>query len=65
MLKTVVLEQENIDRALKRYKKKCSSIKLVRAIRKRRYFEKKSVKRKKEVQKAVHRDQYKLEHGIA
>ncbi len=52
MLIIDVKESESIDRALKRYKRKHQSVKLMRQLRNRKYFTKPSVKRRAEVLKA-------------
>lgn len=51
-----VKEGENIDRALKRYKRKFRDIGLMRELRNRREFTKPSVKRRTEVLKAKYKD---------
>lgn len=56
-----VKDNESIDRALKRYKRKHRNIGLIRELRRRQQFTKPSVKRRKEVLKAV----YKQEKEIA
>jgi small subunit ribosomal protein S21 len=48
---------ENIDRMLRRYKRKHRDIKLRRELRDRKQFEKPSDIRRKEVLKAIYRDQ--------
>ena len=57
MLIIDVKETESIDRALKRYKRKHQSIKLMRQLRKRKYFTKPSVTRRAEVMKAEYINQ--------
>jgi small subunit ribosomal protein S21 len=52
MLIIKVKEGESIERALKRYKRKHRNIKVVNEIRERKHFTKKSVRRRKEIQKA-------------
>ncbi len=47
-----VKDNESIDRALKRYKRKHRNIGLIRELRRRKQFTKPSVKRRKEVLKA-------------
>lgn len=47
-----VKDGENIDRALKRYKRKHRNVKLMHNLRENKHFTKKSVKRRREVQKA-------------
>lgn len=52
MLIIPVKEGENIDRALKRFKRKFDKTGVMRQLRTRQQFSKKSVERRKEVQKA-------------
>lgn len=52
MLIIPVKEGENIDRALKRFKRKFDKTGAMRQLRTRQQFTKKSVQRRKEVQKA-------------
>ncbi|HKK11329.1 MAG TPA: 30S ribosomal protein S21 [Flavobacteriaceae bacterium] len=52
MIKIEVKEGENIERALKRYKRKHRNVKVMQQIRENQFFTKKSVKRRKTVQKA-------------
>ncbi|MCO4822945.1 MAG: 30S ribosomal protein S21 [Flavobacteriaceae bacterium] len=54
MLKIIIKEGENIDRALKRYKRKHRNIKVMQNLRERQFFTKPSVKRRREVQKAAY-----------
>ncbi|MFT4660338.1 MAG: small subunit ribosomal protein S21 [Patiriisocius sp.] len=54
MLIIPVKEGENIERALKRYKKKYNSTKVVRHLRARQQFTKPSVLRREEVKKATY-----------
>lgn len=62
MLIIDVKETESIDRALKRYKRKHQSVKLMRQLRKRKYFVKPSVERRAEVMKAEYINQkYRLD----
>lgn len=51
-----VKEGESIDRALKRYKRKHRNIKLRDELRDRKYFTKKSVKRRTEIQNTIYRE---------
>lgn len=55
MLIINVREGENIDRALKRYKRKSINTRVIRELRQRREFTKPSVKRRKEKLKAEYR----------
>ena len=54
MLIVPIKEGENIERALKRYKKKFDRTGRMRAVRARREFEKPSVSRRKEIKKAIY-----------
>ena len=55
MLIINVREGENIDRALKRYKRKSINTRVIRELRNRREFTKPSVLRRKEKLKAAYR----------
>ena len=52
MLKIIVKDGENIERALKRYKRKHRNIKVMQNLRDGQFFTKPSVKRRREIQKA-------------
>lgn len=52
MIKIEIKEGEHIDRALKRYKRKHRNVQLMKNIRANEFFTKKSVKRRKIIQKA-------------
>ena len=52
MLKIIIKEGENIERALKRYKRKHRNIKVRQHLREAQFFTKPSVKRRREIQKA-------------
>jgi len=52
MLIIKIKEGESIERALKRYKRKHRNVKIVNEIRERKQYLKKSVIRRKEIQKA-------------
>ena len=56
MLIIEVKEGENIDRALKRYKRKFNETGMMKQLRKRREFTKPSVKRRNEVLKAKYKE---------
>lgn len=56
MIVIEVKEGENIDRALKRYKRKFRDIGVMRELRNRREFTKPSVKRRTEVLKAKYKE---------
>ena len=52
MLRIEIKEGENVERALKRYKRKHRNVKVMQNLRDKQYFTKPSVRRRKEVQKA-------------
>lgn len=53
---------ENIDKALKKYKKKFEKAKILNQLRDRKHFTKKSVTRRKQVLGAAYRQQ--IESGV-
>ncbi len=55
MLIIHVKEEESIDRALKRYKRKFQSVGLIKQLRKRKHFVKPSVERRNQVLSAAYR----------
>ena len=55
-----VKKGDRIDKYLKKYKKKFDQTKILKEVRKRLHFVKKSVKRRNEVLKAVSIQKYKL-----
>lgn len=57
MLIINVKDDESIDRALKRYKKKFQSVGLIKELRRRKHFTKPSVVRRNEVLSAAYRQQ--------
>ncbi len=54
MLVIEIKENENIDKALKRFKKKFEKTQVLKELRRRQAFEKPSVARREEVKKAVY-----------
>jgi len=58
MLVINVKEDESIDRALKRYKRKVQATRLIKELRKRQHFTKPSVKRRQELLNAIYRQKY-------
>ena len=52
MIKIEIKEGENIERALKRYKRKHRNVKVMQNIRDNQFYTKKSIKRRREIQKA-------------
>ena len=55
MLIVKLKKGENINRALKRFKVKFRNTQVIKQIRERQYFEKKSVKRRREVMNAIYK----------
>ena len=64
MIKIEIKEGENIERALKRYKRKHRNVQVMQNIRANQYFTKKSVKRRQELQKASYIQSLKVSHDI-
>jgi ribosomal protein S21 len=54
MIIVPIKEGENIERALKKFKRKFEKTGTVRELRSRKTFEKKSVKRRDEIKKAIY-----------
>jgi len=52
MIKILVKDGESIERALKRYKRKHRNVKIMQQLRENQQFTKKSVQRRREIQKA-------------
>ncbi|RAJ14666.1 MULTISPECIES: 30S ribosomal protein S21 [Olleya] len=52
MLRIEIKEGENIERALKRYKRKHRNVKVMQNLREKQYFTKPSVSRRRQIQKA-------------
>ncbi len=61
MIVVSVKENESIDRALKRFKKKFDSTGVIKELRARTYFEKPSVGRRYEKIRAAYRQQMQLQ----
>ena len=57
MLIINVKEEESIDRALKRYKRKMRNTKIIKELRKRKTYEKPSVRRRNEILGAKYRQE--------
>lgn len=55
MIAIQVKENESIDKALKRFKKKFEKTGVLKKIRSRAFFEKKSVSRRREILRAAYR----------
>lgn len=58
MLRIVVKEGENIDRALKRYKRKFKNVRQIQELRSRKHYSKKSVLRREEIKKAQYKQKF-------
>ena len=56
MLIINVKEEESIDRALKRYKRKFQSTKMIKELRKRKHFLKPSVQKRDQLLSAAYRE---------
>lgn len=54
MIIVPIKEGENIERALKKFKRKFEKTGIVRELRSRKTFEKKSVRRRDEIKKAIY-----------
>ena len=50
-----VKDEESIDRALKRYKRKHRDVRVIKELRRRKYFTKKSVERREQIMNAEYR----------
>lgn len=57
-----VKENESIDKALKRFKKKFEKTGVLKELRARTSFEKPSVRRRNQIIRAVYREQQRLNH---
>lgn len=58
MLRIVVKEGENIDRALKRYKRKFKNVRQMQELRSRKHYSKKSVLRREAIKKAQYKQKF-------
>ncbi|MDX1279436.1 30S ribosomal protein S21 [Oceanihabitans sediminis] len=54
MLRIEIKEGENIERALKRYKRKHRNVKVMQNLRENQFFTKPSVKRRRQLSKAAY-----------
>lgn len=59
-----VKDNENLDKALKKYKKKYEKIGIMKELRSRQAFEKPSVTRRMEIRKAAYRSFVQHQEGI-
>lgn len=64
MLIIEVKDSENIDRALKRYKRKVQQTKILREVRNRKEFRKPSVERRTQILKAVYKEKKGRDLGL-
>lgn len=62
MLIITAKEKENIDRMIKRYKKKVEKVGLIKEVRKRIEYKKPSKRRREEISKAIYRERFKREN---
>jgi len=60
----VKVHKNNIERALKQYKSKIIKTHQMRELNDRKVFEKKSVKRRREIKKAIYNEKRKRENEI-
>lgn len=65
MLIVDVKDNETIDKALKRYKRKYQRAQVIQELRRRQHFTKPSVKRRNELLKAQYKQQKQEEEGEA
>lgn len=63
MLKIEIKEGENIDRALKRYKRKYRRTKVLDEIKNREHYVKQSTQRRETIKKAEYRQKYELKNA--
>jgi small subunit ribosomal protein S21 len=62
MLKVKVKDGENIEKALRQFKKKCNETKLVKQLRDRKEYVKPSVERRKNKLDAIYKNKKRLEN---
>lgn len=63
MLIVQVKDGKSIDKALKRYKKKFEKAQILKILREKQFFEKKSVKRRQQILRAIHREKLKQQES--
>ncbi len=63
MLRIEVKEGENIDKALKRYKRKYRNVKQLQELRERSYYTKKSSQKREQLKKAQYKEKYLRENS--
>lgn len=64
MLRIEIKEGENIERALKRYKRKHRNVKVMQNLRDGQYYTKPSVKRRRTIQKAEYIQQLRDQEDV-
>ena len=62
MIRIKVGKKENIDKALKRFKKKFRNTKVIKELKERQKFEKKSDKRRNQIQQAKYNNLKRLDN---
>lgn len=62
-MKIEIKEGENIDRALKRYKRKYRRTKVLEQIKERKHYIKQSTRLREAIKKAEYRQKYELENA--
>jgi len=63
MLKIEVKQDENIDKALKRYKRKYRRTKVLDKVKRKQHYVKPSKQRREALQKAEYRQKYELDNA--
>lgn len=58
MIKIIVKDGENIDKAIKRYRRKFQKTQILQQIRNRKEYKKPSVQKKEQLEKAKYREAY-------
>ncbi len=61
IIEIIVKEDDPIEKAIRRYKKKYDQLKIMQEIRKRMYHMTKAEKRREEIKRAIHRQKKMLE----
>lgn len=64
MIIVEVQEGENLERALRRYKKKYERLGIMKQVRRRMYHTPDSIKRREEIKKAARKQRYLAEHDL-
>lgn len=63
MLVIIIKDGETIERAIKRYKRKCDKTQLIKNIRNLQFYLKPSVRRREEAYKAIYK--YKMKNNLS